>query len=101
MCQLTCFQTDELEIPGINETYKSYIQWRPIVYTTLHRELAQSTGLSMGDPKLVENASNVYNHTLLYALYGPELDNIFVNAINITFGRHGDGYYDHTKYQAW
>ena len=55
----------------------------------------------MGDPKHVEDAASVYNHTLLYALYGPELNEIFVNAINVTFGKAGDGYYDHTKYQAW
>lgn len=95
------FSTHELDIPGINDTLKSFIQWRPIVYTTLLRELAQSTGLSMGDPKHVQNASKEYNHTLLYALYGPNLDNVFVNAINVTFGLQGDGYYDHTKYQAW
>ena len=80
---------------------ESFVQWRPIVYTTAHRELAQSTGLSMGDAKHVKDASKVYNNTLLYALYGPELDRIFVNAINVTFGMKGDGFYDHTKYQAW
>ena len=80
---------------------KSFIQWRPIVYTTAHRELAQSTGLSFSDPKHVQNASKEYNQTLLYALYGPDLDNVFVNAINVTFGLKGDGYYEHTKYQAW
>jgi len=95
------FSTDELRIPGINSTLESFIQWRPIVYTTAHRELAQSTGLSMGDAKHVKEAATVYNNTLLYALYGPELDRIFVNAINVTFGMKGDGFYDHTKYQAW
>ena len=95
-------QTDELRIPGINSTLESFVQWRPIVYTTYHRELAQSlSGLTMSKAKNVKEAAKVYNNTLLYALYGPELDRIFVNAINVTFGLKGDGYYDHTKYLAW
>ena len=94
-------QTDELRIPGINSTLESFVQWRPIVYTTNHRELAQSGGLSTGKAKKVKEAAKVYNNTLLYALYGPELDRILVNAINVTFGVKGDNYYDHTKYLAW
>ena len=94
-------QTDELRIPGINSTLESFVQWRPIVYATYHRELAQSGGLRMGKVKKIKEAAKAYNNTLLYALYGPELDRISVNAINVTFGIKGDNYYDHTKYQAW
>ena len=79
----------------------SFIQWRLIVYNTMRRELAQSTGVTVGNATHIENAARVFNHTLLYALYGPDLDNIFVNTINVTFGSKGDGFYDHTKYQAW
>ena len=94
--------TGELEIPGINDTLRSFIQWRPIVYNSIHRELTQSTGLNMGAPQHIEDASTLYNNTLLYALYGPDLDNVFVSAINISFGQKGDqGFYDHTNYQAW
>ena len=38
----------------------------------------------------IEDASTLYNNTLLYALYGPDLDNVFVSAINISFGQKGD-----------
>ena len=94
-------QTEELLIPGINETLRSFIQWRPIVYTTPKRELAQSTALSTDNPKPIVNAAKVYNDTLLYALYGPNLNEILVNAINVTFGGKDDGFYEHTKYQDW
>ena len=81
---------------------RSFIQWRPIVYNSIHRELTQSTGLNMGAPQHIVDASTLYNNTLLYALYGPDLDNVFVSAINISFGQKGDqGFYDHTNYQAW
>ena len=43
----------------------------------------------MGAPQHIEDASTLYNNTLLYALYGPDLDNVFVSAINISFGQKG------------
>ena len=41
----------------------------------------------MGAPQHIVDASTLYNNTLLYALYGPDLDNVFVSAINISFGQ--------------
>ena len=67
----------------------------------MRRELAQSTGVKMSNATHIQNASMLYNHTLLYALYGPDLDNMLVSAVNVTFGSKGDGVYDRTKYQAW
>ena len=41
------FKTMEIILPGQNETdsnYQSYLQWRPVVYTTDSRDLSESTG---------------------------------------------------------
>ena len=41
------FKTMEIILPGENESdsnYQSYLQWRPVVYTTDARDLSESTG---------------------------------------------------------
>jgi len=95
------FSTEELILPGINDSLKSYMQWRPIVYTTMERELSSSSGLHVMPAVAVKNAGSVYNNTLIYVLYGSDLDEIVVRAVNVSFGVKDDGFYRKTKYLAW
>ena len=94
-------QTEELILPGVNETLKSYMQWRPIVYTTMSRELSSSTGIEVLEVADVEDASTTFKNTMLYAMYGMDLDEIVVKAVNVSFGVKGDGFFKKTNYSAW
>jgi hypothetical protein len=67
------FQTEELLIPGKNSSLQSYLQWRPVVYTTTMRDLSESTGVVVGAPVDVSDPVPMLNRTLLYALYGENL----------------------------
>ena len=95
------FKTEELIMPGYNDSYQSYIQWRPVVYTTEGRDLSESTGVTVGEAVRVYEAAVNLKNTLLYTLYGEDLDMLFVRKINVTLGSPEDGFYHKTKYQAW
>ncbi len=95
------FKTEELIMPGVNSSYQSYFQWRPVVYTTPVRDLSESTGVTVGQSAKVDQPAKTLRNTLLYSLYGDELDQLFVRKINVTLGAPEDGFYRKTKYQAW
>ena len=94
-------QTEELVIPGKNSSLQSYLQWRPVVYTTPVRDLSDATGVSVGSPVDVQDPAKVFERTLLYALYGEELNFMLVKAFNVSLGAKGDGFYQKSGYQAW
>ena len=80
---------------------QSYLQWRPVVYTTPVRDLSDATGVSVGSPVDVQDPAKVFERTLLYALYGEELNFMLVKAFNVSLGSKGDGFYQKSGYQAW
>jgi len=95
------FTTEELIMPGINDSLKSYMQWRPIVYLTMERELSSSTGLHVMPAVTVENPLETLSNSIMYILYGMDLDQKVVKAVNISFGIKDDGFYNKTQYHAW
>ena len=98
------FQTNELILPGNNELLtdkQSYIQWRPVVYTSVSRELSESTGVIVHPSVNVTKIEEHLNKTLLYILYGDDLKQYFVRKVNVTFGSPKDGFYKKTHYHAW
>jgi len=98
------FQTNELILPGNHANLtdqQSYIQWRPVVYTTPARELSESTGVVVNTSVKVTKIDEHLNKTLLYILYGDDLNQYFVRKVNVTFGSPKDGFYKKTKYHAW
>jgi len=96
------FVTKELIMPGKNESLKSYIQWRPIVYNTMERELSSSTGLTVMDSVDVPApAATSLKGSIMFLLYGMDLDDVVVKAFNISFGAKDDGFYQKSQYHAW
>lgn len=77
------------------------MQWRPVVYTTHARDLSASTAVNISEPVRVPRPSRALNETILYALYGADLDDMLVTRLNVTLGGGADGYYKKTKFQAW
>ena len=94
------FRTEELILPGNSTNYQSYLQWRPVVYTTQSRDLSESTGINVSQSLGVDHLEDTLKKSLLYALYGENLNDHLVRRVNITFGS-GDKFYKKTKYQAW
>jgi len=95
------FTTEELIMPGLNDSLKSYMQWRPIVYTTMGRELSSSTGVHVMEPSDVKDPASSLDKTIMYILYGMDLDEVVVKSLNISFGIPGDGFYNKTRFHAW
>jgi len=98
------FQTNELILPGNHDNLtdqQSYLQWRPVVYTTMSRELSESTGVIVNPSVKVEKVDGHLNKTLLFILYGDDLNEFFVRKVNVTFGSPKDGFYKKTNYSAW
>ena len=78
------FQTNELILPGNHANLtdqQSYIQWRPVVYTTPARELSESTGVVVNTSVKVTKIDEHRDKTLLYILYGDDLNQYFVSDI--------------------
>jgi hypothetical protein len=92
-------------MPGSNQTnsssLQSYLQWRPVVYTTPARDLSESTGVHVNQTVMVEKIGDLLEKSLLYALYGNDLNDLLIRKVNVTFGSPDDGFYNKTKYQAW
>lgn len=89
-------------MPGINSSLKSYIQWRPIVYNTMDRELSSSTGLTVSqDVDVPAPAATHLRDSIMFLLYGMDLNDVVVKTFNISFGAKDDGFYNKTQYHAW
>ena len=98
---LLFIQTQELVIPGYNESLQAYMQWRPVVYTSRTRDLSSSTDVNISSPVQVHKPSVEMKDTILYAMYGEDLNDMLVTRLNVTLGGVSDGFYKKTKYQAW
>lgn len=95
------FKTEEMILPGLNKTtYQSFLQWRPVVYTTRARDLSESTGVNVSTSVQAEIDDQI-KKSVLYAMYGDKIGNYLVRKINVTFGSPEDGFYKKTKYNAW
>ena len=98
------FQTNELVFPGNHDNLtdqQAYVQWRPVVYTTMSRELSESTGVIVHPSVKIEKLDDVLNKTLLYILYGEDLNDYFFRKVNVTFGSPKDGFFKKTNFSAW
>ena len=95
------FKTEELILPGDQLEHKSYLQWRPVVYTTRARDLSESTGVNVSSSIRVTEIGSKLSKSLLYVLYGNDLENYLVRRVNVTFGSPEDGFFKKTKFQAW
>lgn len=94
-------QTQELVIPGYNDSLQAFLQWRPVVYMTSSRELSASTDVNISHPVTLHAPNEALRQTILYAFYGEDLKDMLVKSVNVSLGASGDGFYNKTKYQAW
>jgi len=104
---------DDEHSPGVFEVYsvktpakgydQSYIQWKPICYTAEVRDVIDSVDV---DAYSIQHASSVVHDdnvqdSILWSYFGTEIDNVTLQAMNISFGTVGDGFYNKTKHISW
>jgi len=97
------FETFSVRTPTLNHTDQSFIQWKPICYTGVKRDVIDSVDVWAYPLK---NASSVQGDddiqdSILYSYYGKEIDKLLLESMNISFGTKGDGYYNKTKHISW
>ncbi len=72
-----------------------------MVYTSPDRDLAHSTAINVSSVSRVTQPGAVLNDSVLYAMYGLDLDDMLVRRIRVTLGQTDDGGYQKSSYQAW
>ncbi|XP_076682498.1 glycosylated lysosomal membrane protein isoform X2 [Andrena cerasifolii] len=108
---------DDEHTPGIFEVvevrtppYKSmdnfrtegaYLQWMPISYTSLSRDVTNWTEIMQYPPLKVANHTSAIQDSMLYCYYGDKVNNLLTQRIIVSLGMKGDGFYKRTYYSTW
>ncbi|XP_050474765.1 glycosylated lysosomal membrane protein-like [Bombus huntii] len=83
------------------ETEGAYLQWRPVSYTTMSRDITDSTETMQYPPLKVSNHTSTIIDSMLYCYYGDKVDNLLTQRIIVSLGSKGDGFYKRTYYSTW
>ncbi|XP_031845138.1 glycosylated lysosomal membrane protein [Nomia melanderi] len=83
------------------QTQGAYLQWRPVSYTSISREIANATEIIQYPPLKVSDHTNAIKNSMLYCYYGDEVDNLLTQRIIVSLGAKGDGFYKRTYYSTW
>ncbi|XP_034184401.2 glycosylated lysosomal membrane protein [Osmia lignaria lignaria] len=82
-------------------TEGAYLQWVPISYTTVSREVTSATETMQYPPMKVTNHTDAIINSMLYRYYGDEVNEMLTQRIIISLGTKGDGFYKRTYYSTW
>lgn len=83
-----------------NNTKGGFIQYRPVCYTSRYRSVSSSTESRHGNLQNVKE--DEFQYSMPYNYFGiDDLKSHLKQAINITFGMPGDGFYSHTNYVSF
>lgn len=82
-------------------TEGAYLQWIPISYTTVSREVTSATETMQYSPVKVTNHTDAIINSMLYRYYGDEVNEMLTQRIIISLGTKGDGFYKRTYYSTW
>ena len=103
MCLFPPLQYDELVLVNPDDSsLQSYMQWKPVVYSTSERKVTAATEATL----TLTNVEEELNGTTLDLFYGRRVDTMLVTHFNVTFGRPGkpgdtSDLYSRTGYHAW
>lgn len=78
-----------------------FLQYRPVSYTNLKREVAESTLIRQTEPQHVYDPTEALNETIFVALEGFKIDGYLVQSINVSFGVAADGCLQKQNYTTW
>lgn len=84
---------------SFNDSLGGYIQFRPVCYNSRRRTVSSSTESRFSNPINVGNDLSKFEHSLPYNYFSEsEITSVLKEAMNITFGMSGDGFYSRTNY---
>ncbi|KAK3930740.1 Glycosylated lysosomal membrane protein B [Frankliniella fusca] len=83
------------------ENKGGYVQWRPVAYVADERDIVNSTETAFYEIKNISNSSSQLNGTLMSAYFGTDLNINLLNAVNVSFGAKGDGFYAQNNISIW
>lgn len=78
-----------------------WMQWRPVCYTSIKRDIADSTGLTQTQIGNVTDEALLDDSLLAWINLGADLHGLSVQGFNLTLGISGDGFYSASNYTAW
>ncbi|XP_058802303.1 glycosylated lysosomal membrane protein A-like [Phymastichus coffea] len=93
------FEVMKLRTPKINNKL-GYLQWRPVSYTHIDRDVTNSTG-TVYYPLQKAVVDNYFSNNLLYKYYGEGMYDVLVQRMNISMGEKRDKFYKATNYTTW
>ncbi|XP_011689751.1 PREDICTED: glycosylated lysosomal membrane protein-like [Wasmannia auropunctata] len=79
----------------------SYLQWRPVSYNSVSRDVTSSTETIQYPPKQVFNHTSAIKNSMLYCYYGETADDLLLQKLIVSLGSKGDGFYKKTNYLTW
>lgn len=79
----------------------AYLQWRPVSYNAVSRDVTSSTETQQYPPKKISNHTNVLDNSMLYCYYGADTDGLLLQKLTISIGSRGDGFYKKSSYSTW
>ena len=59
------------------------------------------SGLHVSPAVTIPDPADSLKDSIMFLLYGMDLDEVVVKAVNISFGVKDDGFYNKTQYHAW
>lgn len=83
------------------ETEGAYLQWRPVSYTNIARDVTSSTETIQYPPTKVSNHTSAIRNSMLYCYFGHKVNDMLTQSIIISLGIRGDGFYTRTQYSTW
>lgn len=84
-----------------NDTRGSFLQFRPVCYTSKQRSVSSSTESRHGNPTKIDSPFIRFEYSLPMAYFGYFIEQKLNEGLNITFGMPGDGFYSQSKYIAF
>lgn len=79
----------------------AYVQWRPVSYNSVSRDVTSSTETIQYPSKKVFNHTSAIENSMLYRYYGKEVNELLVQNLTVSLGSKGDGFYRKTSYSTW
>lgn len=84
-----------------NDSKGSFLQYRPVCYTSVEHSVGSSTESRHGNPMKIDAAVVRFKYTLPFAYFGYAIQHKLNEALNITFGIPRDLFYSRTNYSSF
>lgn len=85
---------------GDANTDDCYVQWKPLVYTSVNRNLESETSVQAKDPVDVDEGINEVK-SVVGSYFGKQVSQGLSKQMNVCLGQSEDKFYAHSSYSVW